>query len=114
SYNGVYEPALYFLPGVAGRLGWTPASGVRLARSASALVSLLLIGLAGSALFERRDGGWSIVGLALAVTPMVVFMSSTVNPNAAEITGSLCLAAGLISLSRSEQAHHAWLAIGSG
>jgi Predicted membrane protein (DUF2142) len=89
TYEALQPPAYYAVVGMA---SWVlrPGSGTVYAmRFISALMSGAFIATAITA--SRRMSSRSVVaaGLVLAVTPMVLFMSSVVNPNGLEIAASL-------------------------
>jgi hypothetical protein len=53
--------------------------------------------LAAIALVECATPRWALVGLAAALTPMVLFLAGSVNPNAVEIAAGLALWATFLS-----------------
>ena len=88
--SGRYPPLYFAIVGLPS-LASTSATGVYVMRLTSALLSSLFIALAFMAV-----GAWSrrpllSVGILLALTPMVVFMASVVNPNGLEISAAICL-----------------------
>lgn len=97
---GTVEPAAYLVPGLATRLGGNPVTAMRLARIASAAVAILLLGAAILILAGGEHEPVVLVGVFVAVTPMVLFVSSLAAPSGAEIAGALCFFASLIRLSR--------------
>lgn len=112
---GTYQPYLYVLPGLLGRTAGGPFAAIRLARVGFGLVNLVLLGLAIACLWDSGGRGLSVVGLVLALTPMVVFMLSSANPNGSEIAGASCFLAALIRLGRgSHPPARVWLALGLG
>jgi hypothetical protein len=86
---GTYEPLPYLLPAVAMEPASTPRSALMLGRIASALAAgaLLLMALA-----LLRD---SLLGLVVAVTPMVLFSVSLLNGSGMEIAAAIAFAAAL-------------------
>jgi hypothetical protein len=115
SYVGTYQPYLYFLPGLFAHAGRSFRSGITMARAAEVLVTILLVGLAVGLLWDRESRALSLVGLAVAITPMGLFMFASVNTNGPEIAGALCLTAGLIALQRrADPPRWMWLATAAG
>lgn len=97
---GVYHPLPYLLPALATRIADDPVEANYWARLASALPAIAMIALASFLAWrpDDRHRVW-LVGLTTAVTPMVIFLSSTLNPSALEITAGLAFGAGMIRLS---------------
>ena len=97
TYTGTYPPLSYLLPAsaslIAGRdnLSWLTRLGATLG---CAIFLLLAV-----ALSWRGGTLWSAVGLLGALTPMVLFVSSVVNPSGLEIASGLALIAALFRLS---------------
>jgi hypothetical protein len=95
---GNYQPLAYVLPAAALALNRHATAALRTARFFSALPCAVLLGIAVLLLW---DGTLiSILGLALALTPMVYFVSSVVNPNGLEICGAVALLAGFMRIAR--------------
>jgi hypothetical protein len=89
---GRYPPSYYALVGLPTR--WLPAAaGVRLMRLLTAAVAAALL---ASAFGAAR--GLAVVGLAVAVTPMVVFFAGSVNPSGIELAAAVAFWTGLIGL----------------
>lgn len=94
---GLYNPVYYLL------VGWPTliahdASGIYLVRLASAAVSSLFLALAFSLIARWRRPGLALLGLATAVTPMVLFLGGTVNPSSLETTAILTVGVGMLSI----------------
>ncbi len=105
SYVGTYPPLAYVPAAVGIRvaegLGLGLDGAVRLARAGDAVACLALLGLAVGLLWSRRDGSARLVGLvgvALVLTPIVLFTASQVTDSGIEICAAVCLAAGLLRL----------------
>ena len=81
TYVGSYQPYAYVAPGLAMRLGRSPWSAWILGRATFALLALGLIVLG---LLALGTSPITSAALALAVTPMVVFLASTLNPSGLE------------------------------
>jgi Predicted membrane protein (DUF2142) len=112
SYVGSYQPYAYFAPGLLMRLGRSPWSAWILGRAAFALLSLGLIALGLLALGARPI---TMAALFLAVTPMVVFLGSTLNPSGIESAAAVAFAAGLVGVLREGQKGWTpWVALAAG
>ena len=86
----------------------------RLARLTSAAVCAALLAFALLLLWDGRSG-LSLLGIVVAMTPMVVFVCSTVNPSGLEIAAAFTFAAALIRLGRGRRtARSAWLGLATG
>jgi hypothetical protein len=62
-----------------------------------AVVCCALLAWAGALLIRPGRGRWPVVGFALALTPMSVFVSSTVNPSGITLAFSLLVVAGAVA-----------------
>jgi len=62
-----------------------------------AVVCCALIAWAGAMIIRPGAGRWTVAGLALALTPMSVFVSSTVNPSGITLGFSLLVVCGAVS-----------------
>lgn len=100
THFGTYSPILYFPIGIA----MSDAVDYRAAEWRGRLVVLALNAgfITWSALLlARRGTGWlPLAGLALAVTPTVLFLSSNVGVSGIEITAAICFWSALLRLSR--------------
>jgi hypothetical protein len=113
---GNYEPLPYLLPGVVMRAADTPAAALRLARLANALLTLVLLGIALGLAWSEEAGPLSLLGIVVAVTPMVVFCGSILNGSGPEIAAGITLACALLRLRRAEDGARAglvWAAVGA-
>jgi Predicted membrane protein (DUF2142) len=97
---GPYQPFTYVLPGLLMRLAADPESATRWGRLGFWLVSAVLLGLAVFLVWSPAEGGWSLVGLLVATTPMVVFMVSVLSANGLEIAAGLGFGAALLRVAR--------------
>ena len=84
-----YPPAYYFVVGIPTMFGFTETTWY-LMRLISTLLSTALLGFTLKA-FSRQLGRWQILGVSLALTPMVSFLCASVNPNGLEIVSGICL-----------------------
>jgi hypothetical protein len=86
---GTYPPLFYVVVGWPSRL-LSPFRALYAMRVCSVLVCAAL--LASALLSAMRLGrGLVIAGVALAVTPMTLFLIGSINPNGLEIAAALCL-----------------------
>lgn len=108
---GNYQPLPYLLPALVITLAHDPYTADRLGRLASGLACWLCIALALWLLWDGR--AVSLVGLLVALSPMVLFIASSLTPSGLEITAGLLFAAALLRLWRQERAGAAvWLVAG--
>jgi hypothetical protein len=100
TYAAEQPPAYY---SVAGIVSWvrSPGAGtVYLMRFLTALMTGAFVATAITALRRAASPTLLAVGVALAVTPMVLFMSGSVNPNGVEIGAAIALwVCGLVLVS---------------
>lgn len=112
SYVGDYPPTLYVGPGLLMRIAGDAVTALLVGRLASAALVLALLGLAAALLGSPRRPQ-ALAMLAIAATPMVVFLGSSLNPNGGEVAAAACFAAGCLRLSRgSMPPSWAWPATG--
>ena len=115
THVGSYQPAPYVPLGLAARLGGSAEGAVLAGRLVVAGVSLALLGLAAASLWSAAWRSWSTLGLIVAVSPMVVFLASSLSPNGMEIAGGVAMGAGAIAIGRhADPRRIAWLALGAG
>lgn len=106
SPNGDYQPLPYLLPAVGIALAHNARTALWLSRAASAAQVLVFLLLA--VFLAWGSGGWSLLGVLLAVTPTVLFIGSLMNPDGLELAASIAFLAGLLRLSRNPRAFPAW------
>jgi len=104
SGTGAYQPFSYLLPGALMRAAETPTGALRLGRIGSGAIATLLLVLAVAALAGRQAGGLSLLGVAAAVTPMVVFSASLLSASGPEIAAAVLVLAALLRLTRPDPA----------
>lgn len=114
SYLGVYEPTAYVLPGLLAQLANNDVNGLRFARMGSVLLMTALIALTVALLWERRRAAYSLLGLIVATTPMLVSINGVLNANGAEIVSSLTFTAALVRLWRDREAAPRWVWVAAG
>jgi hypothetical protein len=112
---GKYNPLYYAVVGLPTFL--PPGDGVLyLMRIISAGLCAFLVALGLRAMAQTPAPAWAVLGAAGALTPMVVFLSSTVNPAAVEIAAAFALWCQLLTLLRypdpaQTTARMAWVAV---
>ena len=104
SYVGTYPPFVYMPSGLLTHASSNPSTRLLLGRAGMAVLALILFVGAVLLLWDPETGGLSLVGLLLAVTPMVVFISSALTASGPEVASSICFAASLIRLGRDQRA----------
>ncbi len=115
TYVGTYQPFLYVVPGWVARLAGDVSNAILLARGAGVIVALALVALAVLTLWDPEVGAASLVGLLLALTPMVVFLASAVSASGAEVAAGLCYLAAVLRLCRRRAPSTlAWVALALG
>lgn len=107
-----YPPFLYVLPGLLMRTAQNAPSALLLGRLASAALSLGLLAGAVFMLWSARAPALSLLGVLVAVTPMVLFLTAELSANGPEIASGICFFAALLRLTRAHSASHAvWVAL---
>ena len=99
-----YPPLAYLLPGVVARQASDPQTANRLARLTVAVTSAVLLASAALLLWQPAVGVVSLLGMAVATTPMVIFVGSIESNSALEASAGVAFAAALLRLSRSAAA----------
>ena len=130
TYVATYPPFVYAVPAVPMRvveaLGGKTEAVLMAGRAAVAILCLSLVLAAGYLLGagRRAPAGWA--GLALALSPMVLFLMAELATSGPEVAGSVCLVAAALSLTRHPTADDgdggarpvrpgvAWAALGAG
>ena len=100
TYAGISEPTAYLLPALLLRRADNPNTANRLARLGVAVPSAVLLAIAIFLLWAPTPNGWSLLGIVVALTPMTVFMSATMNPNGLEIASSIAFLAAVLRFAR--------------
>jgi hypothetical protein len=97
------------------RMAGSPWTAYVLGRVGIAALSLVLLGLAIRVFWDGTLPSVAVFGLSLAVTPMAVFLASSLSASGAETAAAVCYVAGLLGLARGRRAAGpVWLAIGAG
>jgi hypothetical protein len=111
---GTYQPFTYVVPGLLMRLAHDPENATRFGRAGFWLVSAALLALAVFLLWSPGDAGFSLLGVLVATTPMVLFMVSTLSANGLEISAGICFLAALLRLARGgDDRRWVWAAAGA-
>jgi len=97
TYDGHYPPLYYLLVGLPSLLT-TSEAGVTLMCIASALLSAAYLSMGLAAALTWGRSRLLPAGIALSVTPMVLFLSASVNPNGFEIAAAAAVWACGITL----------------
>jgi hypothetical protein len=92
---GVIAPFLTLPVGLIERVAANGYQATYLARALLGLICVLLLGTAARVL--SRWGPWSLTGLVVAATPMLVFLSSTATTVGVETCAALCFGASLLA-----------------
>jgi hypothetical protein len=95
------HPAFYWMIGTVGRLGQGEVA-LTLMRITTALTSTLLAGAAAWMLARFARSRWPLMGVALALTPVLVYSTAVAAPNGVEMAAGLAVWAGLLSLRRTD------------
>lgn len=98
-----YNPLYYAVVGIPSLLPGSAAT-VYLMRLVSALLACALLAMAFRTIAELPRSLWPAVAATVAITPMVVFLNSTVNPQAVELAGGLTIWVTLLSVLRAPDA----------
>ncbi len=88
-YDGRYPPLYYAIVGIPSLLGtglWT----VYLMRLFSAAASALLLSAALFSIIRYSSNRLLLFGVAVAATPMVIYLSGVVNANGLEVASAVC------------------------
>ena len=108
-----YHPAFYWVVGTAA-LPFDGAASLYAMRIATALLSLLFIGLAAWSV-AKLPGRWPLAGLVLALTPVFVYSTTVAAPNGVEMSAGLALWGALLALihtrGRESESRLLWCAI---
>ncbi len=108
TYTGVYEPTLYALPGLAARLATNDVDAMRLARLGAVVFGTACVVVAAALLWDRRARALSLVGLIVALTPMVLYMNGVLNPNGGEMALTACFFAAVLRVLRGDDRASRW------
>jgi hypothetical protein len=96
-YTGTYPPLTAVIQSPGGR--FDAPVGLVVMRLCTVLVTSLLLASAVVAV-RRLGGGFTAVGLALALTPVTLSLMAAINPSAIELAAAACLWPSLIDVVR--------------
>jgi hypothetical protein len=105
--TGDYYPPPYVLPALALKVSHDAGTALWLSRLLSALPCAVFVVLAIALLWDGT--AWSLIGLLAAVTPMVLFVGSIINPSGLDTYAALATAAAAIRLARTPRAVPGWV-----
>ncbi len=97
TYATTAPPVVYAVAGLAMRLPGIGLSPLLMGRLAMALLCALLLSAAAWAA-SLRGSLWPSAGLALAVTPMVLFLGASLNPAGVAACAAICFACGVLAV----------------
>ncbi len=102
TYTGRYPPLYYLAVGLPS-LFYTGGSMLLWMRLAGDLMNALFLTAAFVLAGRGSRSPWGVVGCAAAVTPMVLFVGSVINPSGLEICSAITLWSSLLALLRSPE-----------
>lgn len=105
---GNYVPLPYVLPALALTATSTASTGLWVSRLVAACACLAFVLL--SMVLLWNGSLWSLLGWLIALTPMVLFVISIINPHGLEIASSLAFAAAVLRVVRDPARQPAWVA----
>lgn len=117
SHVGTYQPFAYAAAGIAARVApGGAAAAMWAARLVIASMSGLLLLLAARSVWTPGAGAWPLVGIYASVTPMTLFLGSSLSPNGVEVMAAVAFLCGLLRLGRAgpPSSRAAWWAVACG
>jgi hypothetical protein len=99
---GLYNPLYYYAVGWPSLL-FSNDAGIYAMRIVSGILASLFAALALALLWRREGPPVVVLGFALAVTPLLLFLDASVNPNGLEATATLAVFAGVLAIVRGER-----------
>ncbi|MDQ6900590.1 MAG: DUF2142 domain-containing protein, partial [Candidatus Dormibacteraeota bacterium] len=116
TYVGVYPPFAYVQAAALMALADQPVEALYLGRLGTALLCSFLLLLTALTLWRGRRSLLVLAGFQLAITPMVLFLATTLAPSGVEVAASACFfAAGLrIVTGRRQPLKLEWTALALG
>ena len=110
---GIYIPTFYLIPALISRAASTALGAIRILRTADAMTCLILLAIALLCAYDASRAGSSLLGVALAATPMALFLGGIFNPNSPEIFAGIAFGCSLIRLLRDEPSPPRWVYLGA-
>jgi hypothetical protein len=98
---GAYPPMFYALVGWPSLL-LPPSKAMYMMRLVNVALCSALVASALVAARRADVSGTTVIGVAAALTPMVVFLAAVINPNALEIVAAMCTVVAGLELLRTE------------
>ena len=96
---GLYNPAYYLMVGWPSLI-FQDSTGVFAIRIVSGIISSAFLAFAVMMIAGWRNRRLPLLALATAVTPMVLFLNGSVNPNSVEITATMAAFVAMLSIIR--------------
>lgn len=94
---GLYNPLYYMLVGWPTLLFHNDA-GIYAMRIVSGILASLFAALAFGVLWQLHRRRLAVLGFAVAITPMALFLNASVNPNGVEATATLAVFVGVLAV----------------
>ncbi len=104
THVGRYPPLYYLLVGWPTLLS-TAESTIRWMRVVSCLLNSAILGFAFMLIRRYRMGVGAVVGAVCALTPVAIYMDSTVQPNGLEVSLAFLVSVAVIGLARFASIH---------
>lgn len=112
SPTGDYYPPAYVLPALALKVASNANTALWLSRFLSAALCFVFVALAVALLWD--GSAWSVLGPLAAITPMVLFVSSIINPSGLDTVASLAFTAAGLRIARDRARVPAWIWVAFG
>jgi len=96
---GLYNPLYYALVGWPSLI-FTNSAGIFAMRIVSGILVSLFLAFALGLIATWRRPTLPVIGFAVAITPMTLFLSGAVNPNSLEISATLAAFVGILTITR--------------
>jgi hypothetical protein len=114
---GTYPPFLYVPTGVVMQGSSSYDGAETRGRFVDVVIASVLLGWGALLAWDKGRSPLALVGLAVGLTPMVLFLSATTSPNGVEIAAGVCMWAALLHLTRPQRATSpkvAWFGLAAG
>lgn len=108
SYVGTYPPYVFAVPGVVMAHMPGAVSALYAGRFVLGFLTALLLAIAVRASWSVRAGPVSLLGTALAVSPMVLFLGTSLGANGIEAVGALALFTVVLRSARPDPPRWLW------
>lgn len=116
SYVGTYPPYVFAVPGFVMARMSDSLTALYVGRTVLGVITAALLAIAVWASWSGRVGASSLLGLALAVSPMVLFLGTSIGANGVEAVGALAAFSVVLRSARPDPPGWLWpagfLAIG--